>query len=396
MTGRVRTWVMLLALGGLVAAGTSTYVHFQLVMDPGYSSFCDINSSISCTQVYESSYGSVGGVPVALGGVVWFVGVLLLAMADAKGPRESRQNVGGYLIVWSTVGLAVAMYMAYASFLVLQTFCVLCGAVYLAVIGIFLLSETGSATAFRRLPAALVRDLGRLARRPVGLGMTVVFLVGGVASAVWFPRPQPIAVALPDLPAVSTDQRTEFDRWWADQPRVELPVTMEDAAVVVVKFNDYQCPACAQTFLLYEGIFAKYASSHPGAVRLVTMDYPLDPKCNDQSQNGPHDSACEAAVAVRLARQVGEAEAERMQRWLYANQEGMTATAIKAAMIDITGIEDFDARYAETVQAVKADIAVGARIPVEATPTFVINGVLLKGGLSPEFFDRAIAHELGR
>ena len=199
MTGRVRTWVMLLALGGLVAAGTSTYVHFRLVMDPGYSSFCDINSSISCTQVYESSYGSVGGVPVALGGVVWFVGVLLLAMADAKGPRELRQHVGGYLIVWSTVGLAVAMYMAYASFLVLQTFCVLCGAVYLAVIGIFLLSETGSATAFRRLPAAFVQDLGRLARRPVGLSMTVVFLVGGVASAVWFPRPQPIAVALPDL-----------------------------------------------------------------------------------------------------------------------------------------------------------------------------------------------------
>jgi uncharacterized membrane protein/protein-disulfide isomerase len=374
-------WVMLLALGGLVAAGTSTYVHFRLVMDPGYSSFCDINSSISCTQVYESSYGSVGGVPVALGGVVWFVGVLLLAMADAKGPRKSRQNVGGYLIVWSTVGLAVAMYMAYASFLVLQTFCVLCGAVYLAVIGIFLLSETGSATAFRRLPAAFVQDLGRLARRPVGLSMTVVFLVGGVASAV---------------PAATTDQRTEFDRWWADQPRIELPVTTEEAAVVVVKFNDYQCPACGRTFLLYEGIFAKYASSHPGAVRLVTMDYPLDPKCNDQSQNGPHDSACEAAVAVRLARQVGEAEAERMQRWLYANQEGMTPAAIKAAASDIAGIEDFDARYAETVQAVKADIAVGATIPVEATPTFVINGVLLKGGLSPEFFDRAIAHELER
>ena len=396
MTGRVRTWVMLLALGGLVAAGISTYVHFQLLMDPGYSSFCDINSSISCTQVYESRYGSVGGVPVALGGVVWFVGVLLLAMADTRAPRESWQNVGGYLIVWSTLGLAVAMYMAYASFILLQTFCVLCGAVYLAVIGIFLLSETGLATPISRLPAALVQDLGRLARRPVGLGMAVVFLVGAVASAVFFPRPQSITEALPDLPAATADQRTEFDRWWADQPRVEQPVTTEDAAVVVVKFNDYQCPACAQTFLLYEGIFAKYESSHPGAVRLVTMDYPLDPACNDQSQNGPHDSACEAAVAVRLARQVGEAEAERMQRWLYDNQEGMTPEAVRAAALDLAGIEDFDKRYAETVEAVQADIAVGVTIPVEATPTFVINGVLLKGGLTPEFFDRAIAYELER
>ncbi len=96
MTGRVRTWVMLLALGGLVAAGTSTYVHFQLVMDPGYSSFCDINSSISCTQVYESSYGSVGGVPVALGGVVWFVGVLLLAMAGFTATTKVWPELKGW------------------------------------------------------------------------------------------------------------------------------------------------------------------------------------------------------------------------------------------------------------------------------------------------------------
>ena len=85
-----------------------------------------------------------------------------------------------------------------------------------------------------------------------------------------------------------------------------------------------------------------------------------------------------------------------MQRWLYANQEGMTPEAIKAAALDLAGVENFDARYAETVEAVKADIAVGATIPVEATPTFVINGVLLKGGLSAEFFDRAIAYELER
>ena len=81
--------------------------------------------------------------PVAVGGVFWFVGVLLLASADSRGPRESRENVAAYLIVWSTAGLAVAMYMAYASFMVLQTFCVLCGVVYVTVIGIFFLPRPG-------------------------------------------------------------------------------------------------------------------------------------------------------------------------------------------------------------------------------------------------------------
>ena len=398
MNRRVRTWLILFALAGLFASATSTYVHAQLVMDPGYTSFCDVNSRVTCSQVYESRFGSVAGVPVALGGVVWFVGVLLLIMIDVRGPKESRDNVGGYLVVWSTLGLSVAMYMAYASFIVLQTFCVLCGVVYVSVIGVFLLSEAVSTTPVSSLPAALVQDLGRLARRPVGLSVLLAFLIGSVASATFFPRSQSLAVEVlePDSLTETVDRRSEFDRWWAGQPRVEQSFTEEDATVVVVKFNDYQCPACAETFRLYESIFAKYESSHPGAVRQLTMDYPLDPACNDQSENGPHAAACEAAVAVRLARQVGENEADQMVRWLYTNQEGMRSETIKTALLDIAGVNDFDERYPVMVEAVKADIGVGAKIPVEATPTFVINGVLLKGGLSPDFFDRAIAYELER
>ena len=67
-------------------------------------------------------------------------------------------------------------------------------------------------------------------------------------------------------------------------------------SLVVVKFNDYQCPACAQTHLVYDPIFAKYESSHPGSVRLVTRDFPLDPDCNAATQEGPHDAACDAAL----------------------------------------------------------------------------------------------------
>ena len=44
----------------------------------------------------------------------------------------------------------------------------------------------------------------------------------------------------------------------------------------------------------------------------------------------------------------------------------------------------------------KADIALGGTIESEATPTFIINGVKIKGGLQPQFFDAAIALELER
>ena len=50
---------------GFSASAVSTYVHARIFNDPTYVSFCDVNSTLSCTQVYLSQYGSIGGFPVA-------------------------------------------------------------------------------------------------------------------------------------------------------------------------------------------------------------------------------------------------------------------------------------------------------------------------------------------
>ena len=408
MTRRTRTWMTMLACAGFAAAAVSTYVHIRMLGDPGYASFCDINASVSCTQVYQSRYGSVLGVPVALGGVIWFAAVLLLTYAGARAPQAAAPNVAGYLLLWSTVGLAVAMYMAYASFFVLGTVCLLCVLVYVAVVGIFILSGGEEATPARRLPAAAVGDLRALAREPVGLALLVVFVGGSFGSVGWFtwPAPSPapdVAVAsaaAPPPPAVTGDQQSEFERYWEAEPRVDLslpvPAAAADAAVIVVKFNDYQCPACANAHRVYASIFAKYASSHPGQVRQVTLDYPLDPACNEQAPRGAHHGACAGAVAVRLAAGVGDEARVAMEDWLYANQPGLTREVVVEALADVAGIDRarYDAAYDQTVLAVQADIALGNDLPVEATPTYVINGVVVKGTLAPRYFDAAIAYEL--
>ena len=403
MSARLRRVITLLAMAGLIAAASSSYMHLQLVSDPGYTSFCDISETVSCTDLYQSRYGSVFGVPVALGGVVWFGVVLLLVLADARGPAGSRATITSYLLVWSTVGLSVVMYMAYASFFVLGTFCVPCGVVYIAVIGIFLMTGSGPATPLRQFPSAVIHDLGHLVRRPVGLFVTLVFVAAAVAAAAWFPEPRPLATVtqsppVPDNAEQADAQRSEFERFWSAQPRTDSRLTDAEAPVVVVKFNDYQCPACAQTHLVYDPIFAKYESSHPGSVRLVTRDFPLDPDCNDSSPNGPHGAACDAAVAVRLARRVGDAEARRVEEWLYENQEALGRDTITAALAEIAGVDpgEFERQRAGVIDEIQVDIAVGVVLPVEATPTFVVNGVILKGGLAPQFFDQAIALELER
>jgi protein-disulfide isomerase len=162
----------------------------------------------------------------------------------------------------------------------------------------------------------------------------------------------------------------------------------------VVKFNDFQCPACGQSYLQYKPIFAKYEAEHPGAVRLVLKDFPLNRDCNDGIPQTLHPAACDAAVAVRLAQARNRADA--MEEWLYTHQPSMTPPSVRQAAKDIGQIADFDAKYAATLALVKNDVALGRQLGVRSTPTFFINGVKIEGALPPQYFDQAIAYELNR
>jgi predicted DsbA family dithiol-disulfide isomerase len=126
----------------------------------------------------------------------------------------------------------------------------------------------------------------------------------------------------------------------------------------------------------------------------VVKDFPLESECNAGVTSDLHPAGCEAAVAVRLARQHGKAEA--LEEWLFANQPDLSPQLVEQGAREVGGVTDFKARYDVTLQAVKLDIDSGRAIGVRATPTFVINGVMIQGGLPPQLFDDAIAYELQR
>jgi uncharacterized membrane protein len=107
------------AVAGLGFAAASTWVHYRILRDPLYSSFCDVNATFSCTEAYTSRFGSIAGVPVALIGVLFFAFILVLIALCQRSP-SARQNVAGYVFAASTVGLAGVLYLAYASFFILK------------------------------------------------------------------------------------------------------------------------------------------------------------------------------------------------------------------------------------------------------------------------------------
>ena len=172
-------------------------------------------------------------------------------------------------------------------------------------------------------------------------------------------------------------------------------VPADGAKVLIVDFSDFQCPYCRQAFVALKPILAKFNAQEPGSVRLVMKDYPLESECNVNMQNaGPHPAACEAAVAVRLAREKNRGDA--MEEWLFSNQPAMTPDSVRQAARDVGQVTDFAAKYASTLELVKSDIAFGKSLGVTATPTIFINGVKIAGVLAPQYLEQAIAIELQR
>jgi len=413
------------SLLGLAFAGASAWVHYRVLTDPHYISPCDINAKFNCTQVYLSRFGTVQGVPVALGGVIWFALVALVAgfakptpppasasvqgaAADKSTKLAAANSSGAYIFALATIGLAAILYLGYASLFVLKTYCVLCLGTYVSVIGIFVTSGLTTPVGLTRVPVRLLGDLRDLMRKPAFMVVAILYIAGAASAVAFFPREGAQAAAAPAAP--SADMEKLFADAWAQQPRVDLGIPADGAKVVVVKFNDWLCPSCKMAAMMYQPVLDKYQKDAPGAVKYVIKDWPWNADCNfniTATIHG-HEGACNAAAAVRMARDRGKADA--MIEWLFTNQQRLgelglrggpaAADAVKQGAQEVLGVTDFDAEYVKKLPEMRRDIADGGALKVQSTPTFFINGVRAADAngnyLPAQWFDVAIKLEIAK
>jgi protein-disulfide isomerase len=170
-----------------------------------------------------------------------------------------------------------------------------------------------------------------------------------------------------------------------------VPVPSDGAAVVIVKFTDLQCPQCGITFFEMRPILSRYQAQFPGAVKMVTKDYPLQMECNSSMPRPLHTAACDAAVAVRLAKQRNKGES--LEEYLYGHQPTMSPASVRDAAFAIAGVQDLDLQYPRVIGEVKADVGLGRLLGVTGTPTLFINGVRIVAAAA-QTIDLAIAYEL--
>ncbi|HET7034328.1 MAG TPA: vitamin K epoxide reductase family protein [Thermomicrobiaceae bacterium] len=116
--GRTRQIISLvLALAGIVVAGYLTYVHYNLT-----ALVCTVGN---CEKVQTSSYAVVGGVPIALLGLLMYVAILLLGVARWLRPEQSL-TITAAMFAIVLAGAVYAAYLTYLELAVINAICQWC------------------------------------------------------------------------------------------------------------------------------------------------------------------------------------------------------------------------------------------------------------------------------
>ena len=151
-----------------------------------------------------------------------------------------------------------------------------------------------------------------------------------------------------------------------------IPVSHDDhaqgnptAAVTLVEYGDYQCPACAQAYPLVREIQRRYGND----LRLVFRHFPL-------SQVHP---------LARPAAEVAEAAASvdafwPMHDWLYQHQDRWVGQGTAGLEEGVRALALDEDALVQAVQGAAVDAHIqqdfmgGVRSGVNGTPCFFVNG----------------------
>jgi protein-disulfide isomerase len=177
-----------------------------------------------------------------------------------------------------------------------------------------------------------------------------------------------------------------------ETPTLSLPVSEgrdhiqgpPSAAVTLVEYGDYECPACGRVAARLPEILEDFTDD----VRFVFRNFPL-------TQLHPHaQRAAEAAEAAGAQGRFWE-----MHDTLYDRQGALTDQDLMDYASEIgLDVERFEQELSGGAHAarVREDFMSGVRSGVNGTPTFFINGRRHDGGLDPRSLAAAIAEELGQ
>ncbi len=337
-----------------------------------FHSFCNVGGAFDCATVEISKYAEfLPGFPLS---AVAFAGYLVIAMLAIFSMGPAKENAKKLLTLFTGIALLFSIIYLILMIAVVGKLCLFCFTVDAINIALFSLalclpkqSGVSESISFKKLAIT---------------GVSTLFLAFIFSNAL-----------NPEAEMKKEDVRALIDEVFVKAPYdftipSDAPVIGNpNAKITIVKFSDYQCPACKMGATSIHPLFKHYAND----VKFVFINYPLDAKCNAIPQT-MHEFACEAAYVAVCATEQGKfLEAYEA---LFENQENFGNGKIADLVAKVPGldVEKLKAcmNQPSTMEKIKRDTELGKKVNIGSTPTFFLNGKKIEGGLPTDIWIQII------
>lgn len=164
----------------------------------------------------------------------------------------------------------------------------------------------------------------------------------------------------------------------------------KEPPITLVAFIDLQCPHCHEMHLAIQKLLAARAD-----VRVVYRHYPLEKTCNPHVERGGRVLACESARAVVCAEGNPALYADLLNNGDVLDRAAIAAAGPRHGVSARKWGTCLEAP--ETAARVAADVAEGAALGIEGTPTVYLraHGAWSKLEVAPEELADAVAQAAG-
>ena len=381
----------------VLGLGCSAYLFTLKLNAETGPALCDINDRFSCGVVNDSAASELFGVPIALLGSGFFLGMAISAAIA----RETSSRLYATSAVLGGIGALYSVYLAYEAYNI-GAVCVMCLAIYactglLVWAGLRGMSANGESLGdiANQIPTSLTFATTTASLLLVVLGGVAVMpeeddtfreLTGEAPTEPAAPAPQ----ATP-APTAPTPEQAEPDERNTTSPkilerlaqfyapaRIQLqasdtdPVLGDlDAPYTVLEYADFACPHCAQAAVEVKKLVAQVP-----AIQVRFRPFPRSGLCNRAVEGDAHPERCRAALGAECARRQGKF-------WEYSGRVfenyGNLSDDALVQVADDVGLDK--AAWGQCMQdpaairKVAEDALTGGRAGVRGTPTMFIHGL---------------------
>lgn len=364
----------------IAGIGVSLYLaqsHYRNFTDPAYASFCAISRSINCDTVAQSPWSVIGGLPVALWGLLGYLFYFLLLLPLAK-ENDLNFSLWRFLFFLGWLYSLASLFFSYISATKIHSFCILC----IASNGISFALLFQSWLVCRRFNIFPFYSHFRSALSlfysnfKIYFPLVFVFFLFLIAQ-LFMPHYWEFEAA--EIPGNITKGVTENGHPW---------IGAEEPVLIIEEFSDYQCFQCLKMHFTLR----KLIQEHPNKIRLVHRHYPMDHDFNPVVIPKPfHVGSGKMALLAIYAMTQGKFW--EMNDALF--QFGRTKMPFNTKYLaEKTGIPARELTVALSHPDIKKmlnhDILIGMKKRITATPTFVINDKVYTGFIPPEILDQAV------